>query len=85
MIEAIGSCANITAVNTRTQPKNSLGSIFSPRIAQPESAANTDSKLMISVAVVGSVYFCPTICKVYATVLDMIPAYIMVYLASHSA
>ena len=56
--------------------------IFSFSSNQAESAANTDSRLIMSVAAVGEVYFCPMICKVYATPHDMIPVYNIVYLAA---
>ena len=69
-----GSCARITAANTRAHPKSSLGDKVSPRITQPASTENTDSRLNSRDATVGSVFFCATICKVYPTPQDMIPA-----------
>ena len=59
-----GICAKMTAAKTRTQPVSSLVVMTSPRMSQPARAAKTDSRLMMRVAVVGSVYFWPTICKV---------------------
>ena len=50
-----GICAKMTAAKTRTQPVNSLAVMTSPRISQPAKAAKTDSRLMMRVAVVGSV------------------------------
>ena len=44
-----------------------------PRTSQPESAANTDSRLMIRDATAGGVSFCPKICSVYPTPLDIRP------------
>ena len=37
--------------------------------------AKTDSKLKSNEAITGSVFFCATICKVYATPQDNTPAY----------
>ena len=48
-----GSCDNITAVNTSTQPRISQFVSVSLRIRQPHSTANTDSRLMISDAAEG--------------------------------
>ena len=59
-----GSCARITDANTRAHPKSSLGDKVSPRITQPASTENTDSRLNSRDATVGSVFFCATICKV---------------------
>ena len=46
----------------------------SPSTTQPDSTANTDSKLISREAVEGSTCFCPTICKVNAIPLERIPA-----------
>jgi hypothetical protein len=51
-------------MKTNAQPISSFGDKFSPKTIQPLNAANTDSKLIISVALVGSADFCATICKV---------------------
>ena len=68
-----GNCTSIIAPNIRTQPIISRKSILPPVMLQPnatstadDNAANTDSKLIRIDADVGSVYFCPTICNVYA-------------------
>ena len=45
------------------------------RIAQPERAAKTDSKLIKSDATVGGTCFCPIIWNVYARPQEKIPAY----------
>ena len=56
---------------------------FSLSTIQPDRTAKTDSKLISNVALVGSVFFCATICKVYAMPLDKTPAYKISHLACH--
>ena len=49
----------ITDAKIRTAPRNSLDVKLSFRTRKPVIAANTDSRLIIRAATVGSVYFCP--------------------------
>ena len=58
-----GSCERTTAVNTSPQPSSSGRVMVSPRSHQPPRVANTDSRLIMRDALVGSRCFCPRICK----------------------
>ena len=74
-LDLLGNCAIIIAENTKIHPISSFPEKTSFKISHPESAAKTDSKLKINEAKTGSVYFCPTIWRVYATPHDIIPEY----------
>ena len=74
MIEYAGLGVAMENAQPVVNPKSSLGDKVSPRITQPASTENTDSRLNSRDATVGSVFFCATICKVYPTPQDMIPA-----------
>ena len=63
------------ATNMTTQPIASLALIRSESMIAPAKTANTDSIHMIRDAADDSVYFCPMICKVYATPLLITPEY----------
>ena len=69
-----GSWARITAQNISIQPESSLMESRSPSTMAPESAANTDSKLIKSEATAGSTCACPIIWNVYASPHEKIPA-----------
>ena len=58
---SMGSCASMTAQNMRIQPSASLTVRISCRSTQPASTANTDSRLIISVASVAFVRCCASI------------------------
>ena len=66
--------AIITAIIINIQPKISLCVITSFKISVPPRTANTDSRKRINEAITGKVYFCPKICKVYATPQVKMPA-----------
>ena len=70
-----GSWARIMAANMITQPVISLPLKCCPRITQPARTEIQDSRLRIRDATVGFIFFCPMICKVYATPQDITPAY----------
>ena len=70
-----GICAKMTAANTNAHPHSCLPVSTSFKITQPANTEITDSKLKIKDATAGFVFFCPRICKVYATPQDMTPAY----------
>lgn len=56
------------------QPIISLSTIVSCKINVPPITAKTDSRHKINDAIIGKVYFCPKIWKVYATPQVKIPA-----------
>lgn len=56
----------MNAANMIMQPVSSRPDIVSLRNSAPQSAANTDSRLIMIVAGAGDVYFCPTTCSVNA-------------------
>ena len=68
------SCARIIAANISALPINSLAVILSLSTMAPEMAENTDSRLIIIDASVGSHRCCPIICSVYATAPLRTPA-----------
>lgn len=70
-----GSCEMITAISIKPQPINSRPVIFSPRIRNPNTTAQSPSVLMMMEAAVGLACFCPSACRVKATPVDMIPVY----------
>ena len=67
--------AKTTALKIKIQPICIFGKRVSCKIITPPINANTDSKLIISEATVGSVYFWPTICNVNAIQPENTAAY----------
>ena len=69
------SCESIIPANTKIQPQIEAKDSLSPSSNTQPIAQNTDSDENIIAAAVGSEFFWPTICNVYATPDDIIPAY----------
>jgi len=59
-----GSCASRNAANMMVQPQISRPETCSFKKMIPDITAKTDSNDKIKEAMVGSVYFCPRICRV---------------------
>ena len=72
-----GICTRTVAANITAHPSSSRELICSPSKTDPAMTANTDSRLISSDAMVGSVNFWATICRVYPIPPETTPQYKM--------